>query len=42
MSRINKTCHIEWNETCKCKCELDASVWNNKKLWNNDKCRTGW
>ena len=39
MSRTNVTRHIEWHETCKCKCRLDASVWNNKQLWNNDKCR---
>ena len=24
---------------CKCKCRLDASVCNNKKGWNNNKCR---
>ena len=23
----------------KCKCRLDASVLNNKKRWNEDKCR---
>ena len=39
MSRTNETRHIEWHETCKCKCRLDASVFNNKKRWNNDKCR---
>ena len=38
MSRTNETRHIEWHETCKCKCRLDASVCNNKKRWNNDKC----
>ena len=26
----NQTKHIEWHETCKCKCRLDASVCNNK------------
>ena len=30
MSRTNETRHIEWHETCKCKCRLDASVCNNK------------
>ena len=25
--------------TCKCKCRLDASVYNGKKRWDNDKCR---
>ena len=31
MSRPNKTRHIEWYETCKCKCRLDASVFNIKQ-----------
>ena len=26
-----------WNS--KCKCKLDASVRNNKKRWNDDKCQ---
>ena len=39
MSRTNEARHIKWDETCKCKCGLDASVCNNKQLWNNDKCR---
>ena len=39
MSRTNKTNHIKWHETCKCKCTLDASVCNNKQQWNNDKCQ---
>ena len=39
MSRTNVTRHIEWNETCKCKCRLDASVCNNKQFWNNGKWR---
>ena len=39
ISRTNETRHIEWHETCKCKCRLDASVCNNKQLWNDDKCR---
>ena len=39
MSRTNETRHIKWHEMCKCKCRLDASVCNNKQLWNNDKCR---
>ena len=38
MSRTNETRHIEWHETCKCKCRLDASVCNNKQRWNEDKC----
>ena len=39
MSRTNETRHMEWHETCKCKCRLDGSVCNNKQSWNNDKCR---
>ena len=39
VSWSNQTKHIEWYETCKCKCRLDASVCNNKKRWNEDKCR---
>ena len=39
MSRTNETRHIEWHETCKCKCRLDGSVCDNKQRWNNYKCR---
>ena len=35
----NQTKHIEWHETCKCKCKLNSSVCNNKQKWNEDKCR---
>ena len=38
-SRTNETRHIEWHETCKCKCIIDASVCNNKQRWNEAKCR---
>ena len=38
MSRTDETRHIKWYETCKCKFRLDASVFNNKQRWNNDKC----
>ena len=37
MSRTNEARHIKWHQTCKCTCRLDASVCNNKQLWNNDK-----
>ena len=40
ISRTNETRHIEWDETCKCKCRLEASVCNNKQRWNEDKCRS--
>ena len=39
MSRTNETRHIKWHETCKCKCRLDASVCNNKRGWNDNKCQ---
>ena len=39
MSRTNETRHIQWYETCKCECRLDAIVCNNKQRWNKDKCR---
>ena len=38
-SRTNETRHIEWHETCNCKCKLDEGICNNKQRWNNDKCR---
>ena len=31
LSRTNETRHVEWHETCKCKCRLDASACNNKQ-----------
>ena len=34
MSRTIETRHTEWQETCKCKCTLDASVCNNKQCCN--------
>ena len=39
LSRTNETRHIKWHETCKCKCRLHASVFNNKQRLNEDKCR---
>ena len=39
MSWSNQAKHIEWHETCKCKCRLNASVCSNKQRWNEDKCR---
>ena len=38
-SRTNETRHVEWNETNKCKCRLDAGVCNSKQRWNDHKCR---
>ena len=31
MSKTNERRHIEWHETCTCKCRLNASVCNNKQ-----------
>ena len=39
MSRTNETRDIEWHKTCKCRCGLNASVYNNKQRWDEDKCR---
>ena len=33
MSRTNETRHIQWHETCKSECRLDAIVCNNKQHW---------
>ena len=40
MSRSNETRHLEWHETFKCKYRLNASIFNSKQRWNNDKCRS--
>ena len=37
--RTNERRHVKWHETCKCKCRLDANVFNSKRHWNNDKCK---
>ena len=39
MPRASEARNVEWHETCKCKCRLDASVYNNKQRLNEDKCR---
>ena len=39
MSRTNETRHINWHETCNCKCGLDASSCNNKQHYSMDKCQ---
>ena len=39
ISRTNETRHMQWYETCKCECRLDAIVCNKKQRWNKDKCR---
>ena len=32
MSRTNEAKQIEQNQTCRCKCRLDASVYNNNNV----------
>ena len=39
ISRTNETRHMQWYETCKCECRLDAIVCNIKQRWNKNKCR---
>ena len=39
MSRTNESIFIEWHESCKCICRLNAIVCNNKQRWNENKCR---
>ena len=36
MPRTNETRLIEWHETCKCKCRLNAIVCNNEQRWNKN------
>ena len=38
MSRSNGKRDIEWHETFKCKCRLDANVCNYKQRWNELQC----
>ena len=38
ISSTNKMRHIKLHKTCKCKCRLDRSVYNNKQRWNEEKC----
>ena len=39
MPRTNEARFIEWHETCKCECKFRKKVYNNKQLWNKNKCR---
>ena len=39
MSKTNETNSIEWHESCKCICRLNAIVCDNKQRWNKNKCR---
>ena len=39
MSRTNESRYIGWHETFRCKCRLNATVYNNKQRLNKDKYR---
>ena len=39
MSRTNDTRLIKLHKTSLCRCKLDASIFNNKQRWTDDKCR---
>ena len=40
ISFTNETKQVKWHESCKRACKLNASVCNNKRSWNKDKCRS--
>ena len=39
MSLKKQTKQINFQESCKCVCRLDAIICNNKQKWNKDICR---
>ena len=39
VSRINETRQMLWHETRKCVCKLSVAVYNNKQIWNDNRCR---
>ena len=39
LMRLNETCSLLWHASCKCVCNLNPSVCNNKQIWNSDTCR---
>ena len=39
LMRLNETRNVLWHESCKCICELNSSVCNNKQIWNSNTCR---
>ena len=36
---LNETRNVLWDESCKCICNLNSSICNNKHIWNSDTCR---
>ena len=39
LMRLNEIRNVLWHKSCKCVCELNLSVCNNKQIWNSDTCR---
>ena len=39
LMRLNETRNVLWHESCKCVCQLNSSVCNNKQIWNSATCR---
>ena len=39
LARINETRKIIWHETCKCVCLLTSAICNDRREWNENKCR---
>ena len=39
LMRLNETRNVLWQESCKCVCQLNSSVYNSKQIWNSDTCR---
>ena len=39
LMRLNEAHNVLWHESCKCVCKLNASLCNNKQIWNDDTCR---
>ena len=39
LMRLNETRNVLWHESCKCVCQLNSSVCNNKQIWNSDTCK---
>ena len=39
LMRLNETRSVLWHESCKCVCNLNSLVCNNKQIWNSDTCR---
>ena len=38
LMRLNETRNVFWQESCKCVCRFDSSVYYSKQLWNSNTC----